>query len=324
MTEGPEHMRPDDDWRDCLSRRSGSFGPASLLIPSDLRDEVRAVYAFCRATDDIADAEDGRSVDRRRTELDAWVSRARSSYRGESPPGESPPLLRVAMASAARRGVPFRYVEELVEGMRMDLRGTEYETVADLERYAYRVAAVVGLWMVRLWGFRDPWLLARAADLGIGMQLTNIARDVAEDWERGRLYLPSALLRRHGLETADVGEMASGRRPVDARYRSALDELLAAADRRYEAARPGILELPGPLRRPTAVAARVYRGVQPLLRSDPNRGLREPRRTGVLRKGGLTAAAVLSADLGSVRRRHRRHWGQLYGWASRAVGQVSA
>lgn len=312
----------DADWKSCLSRRSSSFRTAASLFPPELRDDVRAVYAYCRRTDDIVDGPAAGQGDRR-TELERWVRRSRAAYRGDAPTDADPVLVR-AMGRASEEGVPFDVVEDLARGMEMDLRGVRYERLADLERYAYRVAATVGLWLVRLWGYRDAWLLDRAADLGIAMQITNVARDVAEDWRRGRLYLPASLLRRHRLEPAEVGAMVEGRRPVDDRYRSAVDDLLGVAEERYARARPGLLDLPTELRRPVAVAARVYRACHGTLRSDPDRGLRDRRLPGPARSSVAAAIGLVSAEVGAVARQHRIDWHHVYRWASRTVGEVSA
>ena len=110
-------------------------------------------------------------------------------------------------------GVPFHYAEELVEGMRMDLDNTRYQTLADLRVYSYRVASVVGGWLTEQFGIQDPWVLERAYALGHAMQLTNILRDVGEDLGLGRLYLPENLLRRYGVDRARLEATTRDGRP---------------------------------------------------------------------------------------------------------------
>src|SRR5690606_1544019 len=124
---------------------------------------------------------------------------------------------------------PLRYASELIEGMRMDVRGVRYATLGELSAYTYRVASVVGLWITTLFGIRDPWMLERAATLGHAMQLTNILRDVGEDLDAGRVYLPESWLRAHGLAVADLRHMrASG--TIDPRYARLVEALLRVAE----------------------------------------------------------------------------------------------
>jgi len=155
------------------------------------------------------------------------------------------------------RAIPRRYPDELLAGMAMDVHGTSYREIDDLIAYAYRVAGVVGLMMAHVFGVSDDRALRHAAHLGIAMQLTNVCRDVAEDWTRGRLYLPDALLAKHGAGglAAHVGEPlpASARAPIAA----TVADLLALADRFYRSGDRGVRALPWR----AAIAVRAARSV---------------------------------------------------------------
>jgi phytoene synthase len=158
-------------------------------------------------------------------------------------------------------GVPFEIVRELHRGMLMDLGGTRYATFDELRVYTHRVAGVVGLWIAQLSGVSDLLVLEHAERMGSAMQLTNILRDVGEDWQMGRLYLPLDLLARHGLRDSDVGAMVAGTRSVCASYKAALRELLDVAHDDYLAAFAWLPHLPSPLQPCMAVAARLYEAI---------------------------------------------------------------
>lgn len=245
-----------------FARHSRSFHFAARLFPAAERAQVARIYAYCRVTDDLVDRP-GRGAAGGEAVLEEWLRLSRQAYRGE-PTGLA--LLDAVMGEMAAHAIPFAYAAELVEGMRMDLRAARFDTLAALRVYTYRVAAVVGLWLTELAGVREPAVLERAASLGHAMQLTNILRDVGEDWRAGRLYLPAELLDRHGLSEADIGAMHDGVRPIGARYRALLEEVMEIADEEYRRAFAAIPSLPAGFQRPVAVAARVYRGVHAEIR----------------------------------------------------------
>lgn len=174
--------------RAALRAGSKSFALAGRLLPPSVRDDAAVVYAFCRRCDDAVDLappdEQPRALPRLRAALDAVYA--------PTPPSD--PLLLALRDVAGRRQIPRRCFDDLLDGMAMDARGQRYETVEELLVYCYRVAGTVGLMMAHVMGVQDPAALRRAVDLGIAMQLTNICRDVAEDWQAGRLYLPRSLL----------------------------------------------------------------------------------------------------------------------------------
>jgi phytoene synthase len=255
---------PDEaSWNRSLARHARSFSFASRWFPRRERRRVADVYAFCRFTDDLVDgaeASDTAVAGR----LDDWLALCRTAYVGG---GSGLPFLDRVMRDASSSGVPFSVVEELVEGMRMDLDPTRYASLTDLRVYTHRVAGVVGVWLTHLFGVHAPAVLDRASLLGHAMQITNILRDVGEDLDRGRIYLPGDLMARHGVGEADLHVMRRTGVPTQA-YVRLLEALMAHADEAYDAALDALPALPGFFRRPVAVAARVYRGIHDAIRGN--------------------------------------------------------
>jgi 15-cis-phytoene synthase len=282
-----------------LSANSRSFRFASRLLPSVERERIARVYAYCRVTDDLVDGpgESGSAE----VLLGEWERLSRAAYGGSSTGIE---LLDTVMFEMRGAGVPFEYAAELIEGMKMDLRGTRYRSLSELRTYTYRVASVVGLWLTRLSGVHDPGVLADAARLGHAMQMTNILRDVGEDWRSGRLYLPLDRMNAHGLSESDLEAMARGVQPIGAAYRGTIEELLAGAEAEYAIAFAAIPALPVYFQRPVAIAAHVYRGIHSAIRRNgyDNFGLRA--HTSAPEK---TMLAILSLrDLARARRAFAR------------------
>ncbi len=249
-------------WGRFFAEHSKSFRFASRLFPPDPRRSVEGVYAFCRFTDDLVDETDV-EPSHARARLEAWRGLVRQAYDGV-PTGV--PLADAVMGEARQREVPFHYPDELLSGVGMDLEPICFNRVEDLEVYTYRVASVVGGWVTELFGVRDPDVLARAYGLGHAMQITNILRDVGEDWRADRLYLPRDLMDRHGVGLSMVDYVASGRGPVPQPYADLCEALMEIADRQYAAAFTALPALPTFFARPVAVAARVYQGIHDEIR----------------------------------------------------------
>jgi phytoene synthase len=283
----PVALPPVGGWETLMAEHAKSFRFASRLFPSDRRDRVVGVYAWCRYTDDLVDGV-RLPAGELEARLDAWLRLSRRAYEGESTGNALADRVMTEMREAE---VPFGYAEELIEGMRMDVRGREYGTVTELWTYTYRVASVVGLWVTELFGIRDPWMLDRAASLGHAMQLTNILRDVGEDLEAGRVYLPTSWLSAYGLDRDDLGRMA-GTGDIDDCYRALIERLLRVAEAEYDLARPAIARLPDFYRRPVAVAAEVYRGIHDAIRGNGYDNLTSRAHTTLPGKIRLGAAAL--------------------------------
>jgi 15-cis-phytoene synthase len=219
-----------------LEQHGKSFALASRLLPARMREDAAAVYAFCRRADDaIDDAPVAALVGR---ELGRLESELASIYAGAS---QAEPVLAEFQRVVFSRTIPIEYPLELLRGLRMDVEGKRYTTFAELRLYCHRVAGSVGLMMCHVLGLRDPRALVPAAQLGIAMQLTNVCRDVLEDWRRERLYLPLELLGSAGSRLLPRGDFP----PLDARATlgRAVQRLLADAERHYLAADRGIVDL---------------------------------------------------------------------------------
>lgn len=243
--------------REFFWTNSRSFSFASLGFKHEDRKLVEYVYAFCRITDDIVDEAGDASPKEIGERLDAWLETARRAYDGvETEPG----WLNELMRRSASREVPFQIVETLISGVRTDATLTSVDSIEDLKSYCFGVASVVGLWLCHLFDVTEPWYHRRAEALGRGMQLTNIIRDVGEDLRRGRLYLPTDLMREHGVERRDL-ETALSNGKIPAGYAALMDRLIHLADEDYDLAWEAIPLLPGGFDRASAVAAEVYRAI---------------------------------------------------------------
>lgn len=226
---------------------SRSFFMASQLLSGDKRRAVRALYAFCRLTDDIVDCPNDNTL----LTLAEWRERALSWH----PTADD--LTAVAWADArARYHIPRRYAEQLMDGVARDLQQSRYETFADLATYCYGVASTVGLMSMHIIGFESEKAIPYAIKLGVALQLTNILRDVGEDWERGRLYLPLEELAHFGLTEADVAQ-----RVVDNRWRTFMQFQIQRNRQLYEDAWPGIAMLHKEGRLAIAAAAGFYQAI---------------------------------------------------------------
>jgi len=168
--------------RKSASNLTGGF----FLLPREKRDGMSALYAFCREVDDVADEESTPAAERRER-LAAWRADIRSACEGGAPQfvvnRELAPFIR-------RHQLPFTLFDELIKGVEMDLDVKRYTNFEELELYCYRVASVVGLLSIEIFGYREPACRDYAVYLGKALQLTNILRDVRSDAERGRIYLP--------------------------------------------------------------------------------------------------------------------------------------
>jgi phytoene synthase len=272
-----------------LARHSRSFRFAALLLPRAERNRVARVYAWCRYTDNVVDDDVSTTVASRR--LDRWLACSRSAYDGHD---SGIPLVNDVMREMAEREIPFEYAHDLVRAMQSDLHHTPYADLAALRIYTYRAAGVVGRWLTELHGVRDAWMLERATALGRAMQLTNILRDVGEDLERGRIYLPVTELSRHGVSVEDIASFSRSDRPVGDRYSALIEDLMTVADHDYELAEEALPMLPREFRRAAAVASRVYRGIHGAIRRNGYDNVRCRAYTTLPRKTALAAGALMS------------------------------
>jgi phytoene synthase len=268
--------------KDLLRRGSKSFAAASLLLPPRVRDPAAAVYAFCRVADDEVD-EGGGGI----RAVNALRRRLALACAGRPHDG---PVDRALARVIEEHALPRGFLEALLEGFAWDAEGRRYETISELNAYAARVAGAVGAVMAALMGARRARALARACDLGVAMQLTNVARDVGEDAQRGRLYLPAAWLREEGIDPAAWLE----RPAFDARLGRVVARLLAEADVLYTRADAGIAMLPRDCQAAIRAARLIYADIGRVI---ARRGFDSVSRRAVVpgrRKLWLLARALLA------------------------------
>ena len=243
--------QPSSDLAWChrtLRGGSRSFFAASLVLPGEVMRRASAIYAFCRLADDLIDSGGGAAaVAQLTTRLDAIFA---------GRPFDVPADRALAQVVREAR-LPRESLDALVEGFAWDAAGRRYETLDELHDYAARVAGSVGILMSVAMDRTAADVLARAADLGVAMQLTNIARDVGEDARAGRLYLPRDWLREAGIDPDAF--LASPRwTPALGRV---VARLLAEADRLYRRADAGLAELPASCRFGIRIARRLYAAI---------------------------------------------------------------
>ena len=221
-----------------ITRKSASnLALAFILLPKPKRQGMAALYAFCREVDDIADDE-SRPAEERRIRLAAWRADVRAACEGDVP---EIGIIRELQPVIARHRLPYPLFDELLSGVEMDLDTKRYSTYEDLDQYCYRVASVVGLLSIEIFGYRDPGCHHYAIQLGKALQLTNILRDVRGDAERGRIYLPLSELSRFEVKPEEILELRYSPRFYDLAQSVALRargfyaqarEALPAVDRR--------------------------------------------------------------------------------------------
>jgi 15-cis-phytoene synthase len=231
------------------SLHSRTFFLASGLLPEPKRRAARALYAFCRVTDDLVDQ--NTSSQQRLKALQEWQRRVMQSH----PPSND--LVALAWAdTCARFSIPRGYAEQLINGVARDLTQVRYQTFAELAEYAYGVASTVGLMAMHITGFAGEQALPYAVKLGVALQITNILRDVAEDWRAGRLYLPLEELALFGLTEDDLAQGV-----VDNRWRRFMKHQIDRNRYLYEESWPGIAMLDPDGRFAIGAAAELYRAI---------------------------------------------------------------
>jgi 15-cis-phytoene synthase len=184
-----------------ITRKSASnLALAFVLLPKAKRDAMAALYAFCREVDDVADDETI-PIEERRAELSRWRDDIRAACENKNPEfivnQELKPII-------SQYKLPFEHFDELIRGVEMDLDINRYENFEELEKYCYRVASVVGLLSIKIFGYKNPACREYAVCLGKALQLTNILRDVKTDAERGRIYLPASELARFNISPDEI------------------------------------------------------------------------------------------------------------------------
>jgi len=230
-----------------ITKSSGSnLALAFIALPRRRRKDISIFYSFCRVVDDLAD-EPGLHFAERLRELDRW----KRSLNG--PVADEPPLAAQVRDLIERYSIPVEYLVEIIFGCEMDVRGTTYESWEDLQLYCHRVASVVGLVSIEIFDYTDPETKTYAAQLGLALQLTNIIRDVGQDYAaNGRIYLPRADMDQFEY---DIGALALHKE--DQSFRGLMEFEAERARSLYESAREAL----PPVDRRSMIAAEIMRTV---------------------------------------------------------------
>ncbi|MFI8090666.1 phytoene/squalene synthase family protein [Streptomyces sp. NPDC086080] len=282
--------------RQLNARHGKSYFLATRLLPLERRSAVHALYGFARWADDIVD-----DLDRHRTpeERDRLLGRLESDLAHGLRAGDGDePVVRAVADTASRYGIEHALFADFLSSMRADLTVTDYPTYADLQGYVHGSAAVIGLQMLPVLGTVVPHEEAapHAADLGVAFQLTNFLRDVGEDLDRGRVYLPGDLLAAHGVDRPLLEwSRRTGRH--DPRIRAALVAAEAMTREVYRAAEPGIALLDPRVRPCIRTAFALYGGILDAIAEQDytvlhRRAVVSRRRRAALAAGGALGVAA--------------------------------
>lgn len=234
------------------ARHSRSFHLATRLLPAQKRPAMHALYAFCRVSDDMVDRARGNASE----ELVLWRAKTLQDARPGDAALDGDPVALAWQHARLQYGVPLRYARQLLDGVARDLYQSRYQTFEELATYAYSVASTVGLMSMTITGYRGAQAIPYAVKLGVALQMTNILRDVGEDWRAGRVYLPQYEMAHFGLCEDDLAE---GR--VGERWRKFMRFQIGRNRRLYAEALPGIALLKADGRLAIAAAAHLYRAI---------------------------------------------------------------
>ncbi len=267
--------------RALLRNGSYTFFAASLLLPRAVREPASALYAFCRLADDGVDVSTDPGA-----ALRALHDRLEAAYAGRP---LAHPADRALARVVAQFDIPPELPGALLEGFAWDLAGRRYETVEELEHYGARVAGSVGAMMALLMGVRTKEGMARACDLGVAMQLSNIARDVGEDARMGRLYLPLNWLREAGVDP----DAWLAKPTFNDAIASVVQRLLLAADQLYLRVDAGVAQLPLPCRPGINAARYLYAAIGHAVRKQGLDSVSQRAHVTPARKAVLLAKSLL-------------------------------
>jgi phytoene synthase len=255
-----------------LTRREArNFYYGLRLLPLEKRSAMFALYAYMRLVDDIADAEDGRGMPQRLAELEHWRKQTHAAMSGHLPAENVHPIWHAFSEMVRRYSIPPLVFDEVIAGQRQDLDLVAFDTFDELRQYCYRVAGVVGLACVHIWGFEGGQSTeAMAIDRGLAFQLTNVLRDLREDAAKGRTYLPKEELDR--MHVTDQDLLGDGANSGE-RFRRLMRMQIERAESYYEKS-AGLEERISRDSRPTLVAmTAIYRGLLRKVSRRPERVL---------------------------------------------------
>jgi 15-cis-phytoene synthase len=241
-------MSPDQYCQDKAAKSGSSFYYSFRFLPPDRRRAITALYAFCREVDDIAD--DVEDVNVARAKLGWWRAEVANLFAGHP----THPVTKALQPSTQTFGVDQLRLNEIIDGMEMDLSRRRYQDFANLQLYCHRVAGVVGQLSASIFGYTNPKTIDYAENLGLAFQMTNIIRDVGEDARRDRIYLPQEDLQKFGVTNADI---------LDSKHTDAFAKLMSFQTERAKSLYGAAFEALSPedrrQQRPGLIMAAIYR-----------------------------------------------------------------
>ncbi|MGN6626943.1 MAG: phytoene/squalene synthase family protein [Tepidisphaeraceae bacterium] len=248
--------------RDLTRSAARNFYYGLKLLPEPKRSAMFVLYAYMRLVDDIADREDGRTIPQRIAELDVWREQTRQALEGHTPHDDSPVWPAFTQLATHYR-VPAKVFDAVIAGQQQDLEPAPFETFTQLREYCYRVAGVVGLGSICIWGYEGgDETEEMAVALGVAFQLTNILRDLREDFSRDRCYLPLEDLKAFGI---DPKNLVAGGEP----FRRLMQFQIERAEAYYAQA-AGLVQRVSHDSRPTLVAmTEIYHRLLRKVSRDP-------------------------------------------------------
>ena len=250
-------MTPDEYCQQKASQSGSSFYYSFLFLPPERRRAITAFYAFCREVDDVVD--ECTDVAVARTKLAWWRTEVAALYAGQA----HHPVAQALAPVVTSFKLPQERLQEIIDGMEMDLTQRRYANFDALKLYCHRVAGVVGLLSAEIFGYTDPRTLEYAENLGMAFQLTNIIRDVGEDARRDRVYLPLDELARFNVPVADIMHARA-----TAEFRQLMEFQYERALAYYSAAFAALPASDRKAQRPGLVMAAIYRAVLAEIRAD--------------------------------------------------------
>ena len=250
-------MTPDQYCQQKASQSGSSFYYSFLFLPPERRRAITAFYAFCREVDDVVD--ECTDVRVARTKLAWWRTEVAALYAGQA----HHPVAQALAPVVTSFRLPQERLQEIIDGMEMDLTQRRYANFDALKLYCHRVAGVVGLLSAEIFGYTDPRTLEYAENLGMAFQLTNIIRDVGEDARRDRVYLPLDELARFNVPVADIMHARA-----TAEFRQLMEFQYERALAYYSAAFAALPASDRKAQRPGLVMAAIYRAVLAEIRAD--------------------------------------------------------
>lgn len=250
-------MTPQEYCQRKAAQSGSSFYYSFLFLPEERRRAITALYAFCREVDDVVDECSDPGV--ARIKLAWWRKEVAGIYHGEP----QHPVARALSEIVGKFQLQEQQLQEIIDGMEMDLDYNAYPDFGSLKLYCYRVASVVGILSAGIFGYRDPRTLQYAADLGMAFQLTNIIRDVGEDARRGRIYLPLDEMQQYGVSAADISQARE-----TAGFKRLMEFQIGRALGFYEQAFAQLPDVDRKSQRAGIIMAAIYRALLDEIRAD--------------------------------------------------------